>query len=148
MSYSTGEDLIQTRVIACDNFDSNNVARGNWKLMNKGRSDHYAILRPGPFTIEWNTYRSYIATWTTIVELWQRYTDDEVTRTNLFARVADLLPIMAYPRLGDTGGTVLDAHFTGGGEPQEMWKKGGGPQWLRWEMQIEWKEEVTVNIAG
>ena len=148
MGYSEGEALILTRVIACNNFDSTNTSRGNWKILNQGKSNHYAILRPGAFDVEFDTICTYHVNWNTVIEVWQRYVDDATTRTELYARVADLFPIMAYPKLADTTGNVLEwSVVSGGEEPEEMWTASGGPAWLRWKITLSWKEEGDITYA-
>lgn len=141
MAYSDGEALILTLLRTMSNFDSTNTARANWQILNKGRANHYGIVRPGAFSIEYLSLGQYQANWTTVIEVWQRYKDDGTTQTDLYARVADLLPMLNTPRLGDTTNTILDSRITGGDEPQEMWlTDGGGPAWLRWSVNIEWQE--------
>jgi hypothetical protein len=148
MSYSTGEALILTRVQACSNFSSSNTSQADWGILNSGKSDHYAILRPGVFSIEWITPLTYVAHWTTVVELWQQYTGPGTAESSLYARAADLLAIQTYPKLGDTSGTIeRNATFSGGEDPKEMWRKDGGPMWLKWELKIEWNEETTATYS-
>ena len=146
MAYSDGEALLLTVVQAMTGFDSTNTSRGNWLVLNKGKSDHYAILRPGPFRLDWSTISNHLIQWETVVEVWQRYVDDATTKTNLYARVADILPIMSYPNMGDSS-VVEDSTFEGGEEPQEMWGRSGGPEWLKWEMRIKWYERTAVTFA-
>ena len=148
MGYGDGEALIKTRVIACNNFDAANVTRTDWLVLNSGVSDHYAILRPGSFRINWITLQTYESKWTTVVELWQQYVSEMTTYTSLYASVADLMAIQAYPKLGDTSGVVQKtASFAGADEPKEMWTKDGGPKWIKWELRIEWDEETTVTFS-
>lgn len=149
MAYGTGEALALTRVQACTGFDATNTSRSDWKILNSGKSDHYAILRPGSFSIEWMSYTNYIAIYTTVVELWQIYgTDDATTLTNLYSQQSNLMAIMAYPLLGDTTGAIQDAGYRGANDPENMWQKGAeGPTWVKWEMFIDWKEEVEVTFA-
>ena len=148
--YSDGEALALTRVQACTGFSTTNTSRANWKILNGGKSDHYAILRIGPFTQEWITPRVYKANWTTIVELWQRYKDDSTTQTNLYGYIGNLLTGLApYRKLGDTTNLIEDANTESAGEVLEMWtqKNGAGPQWLKWELSLKWSEEITVTFA-
>jgi hypothetical protein len=28
-----------------------------------------------------------------------------------------------------------------------MWRKDGGPMWLKWELKIEWNEETTATYS-
>jgi len=146
MSYSTGEALLLTRVQACTGFDTNNTSRCNWKILNKGKSDHYAILRPGAFNIEWHALSAYTAHWTTIIEVWQRYKDDSTSQTNLYSHIANLMAIMTYPYLGDHT-TVVDSSIEGADEPEEMWTQGGGPGWIRWQLRVAWQEQAEVTYV-
>ena len=147
MSYSTGEALILTRVRACTGFDSTNTSRANWKILHSGKSDHYAILRPAGFAVEWQTLSMAVFRYTTLVEVWQRYTDDTITQTNLYGYIANLYSLLDYPHLGDTTGAIQDSTITGADDPQEMWREDGGPKWLRWLMRIDWAEQRTVTFA-
>jgi hypothetical protein len=147
MGYSDGEALILTQVQACNNFDSTNTSRANWKLLNQGKDDHYAILRPGPFDIEWIAFDTYRANWVTVIEVWQRYKDDTDTHTSLYDRVEDLFDILGVPLLGDTTGTIQDSTISVQDEPEEMWMDGGGPAWLRWKINILWREESNAPMS-
>lgn len=147
MSYSTGEAAILTRLQACTGFSSTNTGRMNWKLLNSGASDHYGVIRPGAFTLEWITINTYSAAWTTIIEVYQRYTDETTTYTNLYTYVNAVLAMLAYPNFG-AASTVFDGNITGGSEPEEVWTAGGeGPLWLRWRINIEWQEHTTVTFS-
>lgn len=146
MSYSTGEALILTRVQACTGFSSTNTARSNWKILNQGKSDHYAILKPGKPRHEWITITDYIIYWTTIIEVWQRYTDETTTQNNLYTHINNLLPILAYPNMGSVA-TVLDSTIGDWEEPEEMWTESGGPLWLRWKVPVIWQEQVSVTFS-
>jgi len=148
MSYSDGEALILTRVQACTGFSSTNTARANWKLLNQGKSDHYAIIRPGPFRGEMISATVILWRWTTVVELWQRYKDDASTQTNLYGYMASLIAgLLPYKRLGDTTNNISDATPRSAGDVQEMWKARGGPAWLKWELVIDWQEEQTITYS-
>jgi hypothetical protein len=148
MSYSAGVTLIMTKIQAGSSFDTTNTSDQNWLLLNSGKSNHYAILRPGAPVMEWISPTVYKAMWITVVELWQLYTDEINTKTALYALIAELLTsIMPHPRLGDTTGAILDSSVKGGKEPEQRWAASGGPTWLVWEVNIEWQEEVTVTIS-
>lgn len=149
MSYSSGEALILTRVQACTGFSTTNAVRANWKLLNQGKSDHYAIVRPGPFRGEMISPTVIMWRYTTVVELWQRYKDDATTQTSLYGYMAYLTTgLMPYRKLGDTGNTISDSIPRSTGQVQEMWTKRGGPSWLKWELTIEWQEEEQVTYLG
>jgi len=146
MGYSDGEALVLTRVQACTNFDSTNTSRCNWKILNTGNSDHYAILKPGPFEDGWDSITGALTKWTTIIELWQLYTDETTSYTNLYGYLGNLFAIRGYPHLGNSA-IVRDSNFRGAPAPDEMWPKSGGPIWLRWNINIEWTEETNVTFS-
>lgn len=148
MSYDTGEALIEDVVLSCASFNSNNVTRGEWLILNSGKSDHYVILRPGAFTISWLSPDAYLGNWITVCEVWQQYVDDAETRTNLYSYVNEVIAkVLSYKNLGDTNNTIIDSTISGADEPLEMWTREGGPAWLKWELNIEWNETATVTYA-
>lgn len=149
MSYSTGEALLLTVVQGCTGFDSNNTSRANWLILNSGKADHYAILRPGPFDIEWISANTYQGNWITVVELWQRYKDDGSSQTNLYGHAANLTAgIIPKRTLGGTDSTIQDATVRQANEPQEMVRgTDTGPSWLKWELIVEWKDETQVTFS-
>jgi len=146
MSYSAGETRILALIQACTGFSATNTSQSDFKMLSGGHSDHYAILRPGAFAIEWHAITSYTARYVTVLEVWQRYTDDTTTQTNLFGYVNNLFAILAYPHGGDS--SMSDLTIRSAGDPKEMWTKEGGPQWLKWELEIAWDEQATVTFAG
>ena len=147
MSYKDGEDLVIARVRACTGFGRHNVSQADWKVLNSGKSDHYAIVRPGGFEIEWSTLRQYTAHYNTVIEVWQRYIDDTQTATNLYALVNNILALLSYWKLGDTGTSIQDSTITGAETVEEMWNESGGPSWLRWSINVQWDELTTVTFA-
>lgn len=148
MSYSSGEALVLTRVQAITGFSSANTSRGDWLVLNSGRSDRYAILRPGEFDTTWVASNSLRVRWTTVIEVWYRYTDDAATRTGLYGHVANIIGgLIAYPHMG--GGTAIeDSTIEGAAEPEEMWMASGGPVWLRWQLRLRWFETIVVTFSG
>lgn len=149
MSYTAGESLLLTAVQACTGFAATNTSRANWLVLNSGKSDHYAILRPGEFAIEWISPTVYVANYTTVIELWQRYKDDGTSQTSLYGHMASLMTgLMPENTLDDTSGLLQDATIRGGGEPQEMVRgRDTGPSWLKWELTVEWKDEIEVTFS-
>jgi hypothetical protein len=144
MTYAAGETLLLTRVRACTNFSATNTSQANWKILNRGESDHFAILRAGKAVPVWTTLAQYTVTWRCIVEVWQRYKDDGSTATSLYGNVNALLAILTYPHLG---GTIDDSTIEEIGEAEEMWTKDGGPAWLRQNITVVWQEETNVTFS-
>ena len=148
MSESAGITLLKTQVQSATGFSSANVDIADWKLLNTGASDHYAIINPGAvnrpplsFSVRDNEYR-------TIVQVWQRYKDDGTTLTNLLGHVDNITArIDQYRKLVDTTKTLRDANVTGYSEVLEQWNKGGGLEWLRRDIFVDWVEEEAITYA-
>lgn len=148
MAYSNGEsdalDVLQT----CTGFDSSNTSQTDWKILNSGKSDHYGILRPGAFEIEWITFNKYQAHWNTVIEIWQRYTVEGDSQTNLYGYVANVIAGFLPERLlGGSTSSISNADISGADAPQEMWNTAGGLEWLRWALNLAWSEEVQITFT-
>lgn len=149
MSYSAGETLILTKVRTCAGFTSSNTSQANWKLLNQGKAKFYAILHIGPFVSKWITPKVHRDTYTTVIELWQRYKDDSTSTTDLYTNFAALLTgLMPSKRMGDATGNVDDASVSGGDELEEMWTASGGPAWLRMKINIVWSEDIEETLTS
>lgn len=148
MSESAGLTLIETQVKAVTGFSASNVSIMNWRVLNSGASNHYAIIRPGQvvrtgltFTVKDNDYK-------TIVEVWQQYTDDGTTGTNLLGYVDAITSRLdQYRKIADTTKTIRDMNVVEYGEVKEQWTKDGGLAWLSRDIVIQWQEEETVTYA-
>lgn len=145
MTYASAEASLLTRIQACTGFSSTNTARGSLALLNSGASDHYAILRRGPSEIEWITLKAYTGHYTCMVQIWQRYTDDGTTYTNLLAYIDNILAILTYPHLA---GGLEDSSIGAIGEVEEMWGNAGdGPFWLRCQIEVRFDDTTIVTFA-
>ena len=150
MSYTAGEALVLTRLqaIAGSVWTSTNTARGKWTQLDSGVANHYAVLKMGAGTNDPYTLSSMLRHWTTVIEVWVSYTDDGTSYTNLLAyHEAILDQFDAYRKLGDTGGTIVDARCTRFDAVEEMWTRSGGVRWLRQNFYIEWEEENAAAYA-
>lgn len=147
MPYDDGEALALTVVRNHANFDSSNARRGNWQILSSGDSDHYAILRPGPFNRSLATSRRMMAEWTTVVELWQRVKERREDALPLLEGFAmDLInQFDAANRLGDGNNVIVDSQVASGGDVLEV-DRGGGSLWLKWELNVAWREKVDVTF--
>lgn len=149
MSYSDGEALILNLVQELPDFGAKNATRADWTVLNSGKSDHYAILRRGSMNSNrvWQTANVYVASWQTIVEIWQRILPDSFeTRTRLFEHAESVMTLLEYPTLGDTTGTIQDSSIPEMGEPEEMWKDGGA-LYLKLEIGVTWDEQREISFA-
>ena len=147
MSYSDGEARILALIQGMAEFDRRNTARGDWKPLNSGASNRYAIVKPGMFSNASETLAagSAVTTWRTIVEVWQRWVDDGPTVTALEGLVGRVVEhLERYPSLD---GAALMAWVAGGGEMQQRWLKEGGPMWAVQEVYLDWQEERFIDSA-
>lgn len=143
MAYITGENLIVTVIKAHANFDANNVAQAKWTFLNKGKSDHHAILKSGGTVPVFITPTIYQREQRTIIEVWQRYKNDGTTATNLYGHVENVITqIQDNEKLGDTAGIVQNSSVEEIGPVMEMWMSGGGPAWLKQEVTVLWHEQT------
>lgn len=143
MSYSAGEANILTLVQACSSFSTANTSRGDWKVLNKGKSSTYAILRPGRSPVDRASRNVMQFRWRTVIEVWERYKLDATTRTNLEGRVQEIAAkIAAYPHLN--GATATNSDVIEIGDLLEMWTR-SGIAWLRQDITVEWWECIEVT---
>lgn len=148
MGYSDGETLVLARLRAQTNFSTSNTSQGDYSILTKGKSKHYGILRPGPMTIEWQTPLMYHAPWTTVIEIWQKYRHPADSYTELIALQKEVIDgFMPYRFIGATDGSISDATPRSTGDIMELWPdQSGKPEFLKWEVNIEWVEEVEVTL--
>jgi hypothetical protein len=148
MAYSDGEILIESLVKTATNYESLNVGRGTWDILNTGKSNTYAIIKPGAAGRNFSGHNTIDNRWVTVIQVWQMYTSDGNGLSNLEANVANLLAkIDAKPRLGDTTNTIADSNVFNVGEVMEMWNADGGLVWLRQDIFITWLEQTAVTFV-
>lgn len=153
MTESAGITLIETQVDAVTGFNktgaSANVAIAKWGILNKGFSDHYAIIKPGPVERPRITMRIRDNSYRTIVEVWQRYKDDGTTLTTLLGHCdAIAARLDKYPYLADTTNAIRVSDVSGFSEVTEQWTNNAdGPSWLKREIYVDWKEESNVSYS-
>jgi len=147
MAYITGENLIAALVKAHANFSTSNCTQAKWEILDSGNSDHYAIIKPGDSESEWiSVGRVTVEHHETIIQVWQRYVDDGTSATNLYGYVDNVCDqIRNNEKLGDTSGIVQHSRIAGRREVKEMWKKGGGLEWIMREIVVAWDEQVTAS---
>ena len=141
--YSSGEALVETIVKTATNYNVGNVSRGKWGVLNTGKSATYAILKPGgSVRVYEQSYTNHI----TIIEVWQRYTTDGDTLTALEGNTAQIIAKLdGSPTLGDTKDEIIDSNVRDWSEVKDMWRKGGGPAWLRQDINFIWIEQHNVR---
>src|SRR5512146_1297748 len=127
--YEDGETLVLSTLRGITaSFGTANTSQSDWKILNNGASRQYAILKPGAFRRE--PGRMTLNHWTTIIEVWYRYqSSDAATKSGLYALVGSILAYFDARRHLGNENVVNDCNIARGSEPQEMWKKGGGPIW-------------------
>lgn len=146
MSYTTGENALFTRIKACTGFDATNTFQADWKCLNGGKSDHYAILKAGEATFDWQELSGYIVHYQTQIEVWQQYTSETATAPALYGYVSNIRAILAYPHLNGIAG-VQDMNISGISAVEEMWRSEGGPAWLRQIISVVWDMEYLVTFS-
>lgn len=145
MSYAGGRALILSRLRTLSLYDSSNSANGNWNILARGKSDHYVVIRPGPFDNAFHTMAQSRTNWTTTLEVFRRYKDDITTLQSLEGDIQAIVDeFNASNRLGDTSDAVLDAMITSGEDVQEQMRR--KIKWLMWPIQLSWSEENDVSI--
>lgn len=148
MSESAGITLLAAQVAAATGFTSANVTIMKWGILNQGKSDHYAILKPGSTSRTALTFRMKDNVYQTIVEVWQRYKDDGTSGTTLLTHVDNVTArIDQYRKLADTTSAIRDANIIGYSELKEQWTKDGGISWISRDVIVEWQEEELVAYA-
>lgn len=149
MSYSIGEEAALNLVMGVEGFDAKNTVRGKWNVLNQGFSDHYAILKRGESSSVWDTLRNSQDNYRTIVEVWQRYTDDGISYEALLEHHENIKTrVKGYRLLGDDSGTVFDANYTGSSVVTEQWRNNNdGPSWLKIDLYIDWSEQNVITLS-
>lgn len=146
MSYPTGEAALLAILQAMPQFTRANATRGDWKPLNSGASDHYAVLKPGAFSnLADGLSGETVTTYRVVVEVWQRWVDDSPTLVALETLVGAVVGhVERYPTLAGAG---LMATVAGGGEMQQRWLREGGPMWAVQEVYVDWQEERFYESA-
>lgn len=149
VTYIEGERLVAEQVEAVEGFNSSNVSRGSWSVLNSGNSDHYAIIRRGELRREWITGRQVANNYRTIIEVWQRLVDDKTSYDALLEHAYNITArIDQYRKLSDTDGSLRDANLTGGSVVTEQWRnQADGPSWLKVELYLDWSEDEIITFA-
>lgn len=140
--YAAGEALLLTQVRACSNFDTTNSSRGNFNIVNSGKSQWYCILFPGPYTrTQRAAGKNYETVWTTDFEVWVRQADYDTTLAYLVAREKEIIDRLdTQNKAGDTTGRVIDVFVQSGGEIEEVTLR-SGPVFIKRRSSIIWKEQ-------
>jgi len=142
MSYATGEAAILTLIRALSAYDSSNSDRQDWKILQSGKSSYYAVLRPGPMENERISPTIFHKTWTTVVEIWRRYIDDDKP-VALQGDVGTVITQLEKYRTLNNSGVVL-AWIEGMDDMQEV-TLANGSLWARWNINVRWIEETAVT---
>lgn len=146
--YKDGELLIEAQVAQATGFNTGNVTRATWKILNSGNNDHYAIIKRGESTRVWEG-TSHTRNYRTIIEVWQRVKDDQDSYDAL-NEYADNIETQLDPyfQLADTAGTIRDANLSGSSVVTEQWRNNSdGASWLKLDLFVDWSEEKYVTFA-
>lgn len=152
MGYATGSSAILTLLRAMSDWDSKNSSREDWGILNTGKSNKYAILKPGE---EYQNevislgHKTQIRTYTTVIEVWVLAKTPGKSLTTLQTLTDSIVSTLdRYPNLGlGTSNAIRGASVLGGGEMQDRWVNTRGFTWVTWDVTIEWKEERSTSSA-
>lgn len=146
MKYGDVEELWLKRLQAGAYFDNGNSSRGRWGILNKGRSPHYAVLKPGEHSRQMITFSMRQNNWQTIIQVFYKYTDDGDSLTGLQKVVDNILTdIDKWPHLNDDGGTVVDAEIVSVREVIQS--PADAPSWLYVELVGQTDEQEVVTFS-
>jgi len=146
LSYSAGEAAILARLRAMTQFDQDNSSRGDWRILNKGKSAYYAVVKPGEHTREMIGRGMRRNNYTTIIQLWQKYKDDGLSMIDLETLLeATITHLDRYPHVGSTTGTIEDAQVVSVGEFIQT--PTAEPHWIYVDLLMAWQEEALISYA-
>jgi len=145
MSYATIAARAQSLIQALAAYDSTDVTRGDWRVLERG-SPPYVVLRSGGFINEFRTPTRRQRTWTILLELYERMVGDGTEETNLETSRQNLIVLFDQnPTLNALSADVTGAHIEGGDEPVVAYQDKGGGVFLLQIMRLSVKEQYTVT---
>lgn len=144
--YGDVEALWLTRIRAISGYDGTNTSRGDFKILNSGKSNQYVVIMPGAHSRQMISLSTRLETWQTVMEVYERYKDDGTTLTALETQVNTIVDaIDQYRILGDTGGTVRKGEIV---EIREVVRfPPNGPEWLIAAIVGQTDEEKSITFA-
>jgi len=145
MSYATGEAAILTLIQGLSAYDSSNSARQDWKILHSGSAAYNAVIRPGTMIPERISATMFNDRWTTVIEIWRRYIDDD-RPVSLQGDVATVVSHLRRYRTLNSASGVIYAEIAGVDEMQEV-TLNNGSLWARWNVNLEWIDESTITYA-
>ena len=147
MSYLTGENLILARIKEITGYDDSNVTQADWSVLDKGNSTNYVICKSGGNVPQFLSKGIYVRVHRTIIQVWQVYKKDGTSSTNLYTEVDKVeKKIQDAEKLGDTNNVIQNSEYEETGEVEEMWSPtGGGPFFLKQDVVVAWREQVSAS---
>lgn len=151
MNYDAGEAAIETIIQGLGDYDSDNVARGDWTLLNAPKAANSAILvQHQPSVGEMygmggaKQYTHY-----TRIELYRllKANPIETTYTDHIAAVETLVnQLEKYRHLNDST-VCTDADVISISEPKRKWLNDGGPYYIATDIVVEWIENIDITYS-
>lgn len=128
-------------------FNSDNTSRGDFKILNSGASDHYAVLFKGEISNrERIGLRMNVIQQETVIRVYQRYKNDGTSQIALQDLIDSIKTALNPVRIiGDTTGTIQSAMIV---EERDMMQVPvDAPQWLYVELlgMCDEEEELTFT---
>lgn len=149
MSRATIMAQIQTLLQALDRFGNADVTLADWTVLDSGSNDEYAVIWPGPWSSEEDSFGTVKYTWTINVDLLERYLTQVAAYASLDVMNQDVVNhLMKYDDLDDLEG-VEYARPTGGDEPWLVYATDGtGPHFIATTMKVVVEETVDIPERG
>jgi hypothetical protein len=151
MNYDAGEAAIEAVIQGLGDYDSSNVARGDWSLLNAPKAVNSAILvQDQPSVGEMygmggaKQYTHY-----TRVELYRllKANPVETTYTDHLAAVETMVnQLEKYRHLNDST-VCTDADVISISEPKRKWLNDGGPIYIATDIVVEWIENIDITYS-
>lgn len=146
MGYNECEALWLSLLRAMPEFDSNNTSRKDWKILNSGKSNYYAVLKKGEVVRERMAFSTDVAHRQTIIELWVRYREDGTDAIQMDDLTDAITNYVGSYRLGgDSVGTIQRAQIVEEREPQQT--PANAPAWLFVELVGQMDDEEAITYA-
>lgn len=150
-TYSNGEKAWITILKVLPDWHDDNVSRGNYRILNKGKSDFYCIVIPGQANFEEGEAQGFgfsneVGIYQTKLQFWQKYNEDGES----LAELTDLVSVVAdhfktYRRLGGSVASIREARIITQAEPLLI--PATKPRWIVIEMVGEWINEEKVSYV-
>ena len=127
MTFEACSDAVITRLQTLTAYfeSSDHVAFGNFGVLDKGINIGAAVLFPGKFESDEPGSYDSLRVWEILLELFQRYRDDEAANWDAFMKMRDavIIELGNHPTLDGVSG-VINVIVSAPGKPQTLARDG------------------------